>query len=280
MRENLGVLLVASAAILWGTTGIAVAFSRSSGLTYLQAAHAMLLTSSFFLLTTLRDGLKRLNPHLLLYGLLVIGSFRVLYVTSISVNGVGLTSALIYMAPLIVVLLESLRYGKTPRMTELILSLLVFFGAYVATNPELSLTSLRGLLIGLALAFTYSATLIVPRELYVRGFSRNEIIVQSTLSAAAALTIIVLVTEGIRISLNSIPYVTYGGVVCMGIAVILFYEGMKTAKPTHAGLITTLEPVVSLMLSRVILNEYLTPTQYLGVAIIIVVAATTLATQK
>ncbi|MFN3268290.1 MAG: hypothetical protein ACK416_03405, partial [Zestosphaera sp.] len=107
MRGERGALMVALAAVLWGTTGISVAFSRSFGLTYLQVAQAMLLASSCFLLIFLRDGVKRLNPYLLLYGLLVIALFRILYVTSISVNGVGLTSALIYMAPLIVVLIES-----------------------------------------------------------------------------------------------------------------------------------------------------------------------------
>ena len=273
-------MLVASAAVLWGTTGVAVAFSRSSGLTYLQVAHAMLLVSSCFLLLVLRDGVRRLNPYLFLYGFLVIASFRILYVISISVNGVGLTSALIYVAPLIVVLYESLRSGEPPNITELTLSLLAFSGAYVATNPELSITSSSGFLIGLVLALTYSATLTIPRELYARGFSRNEIVVQSTLSAAITLTIVVFFTDGLAVNVNSIPYVTYGGVACMGVAVILFYEGMKTTNPVYAGLVTTLEPAVSLILSRTILGEQLKPIQYVGASIIIAVAIMTLINQR
>jgi drug/metabolite transporter (DMT)-like permease len=265
---------------LWGTTGVAVAFSRSSGLTYLQVAHAMLLVSSCFLLLVLRDGVRRLNPYLFLYGFLVIASFRILYVISISVNGVGLTSALIYVAPLIVVLYESLRSGEPPNITELTLSLLAFSGAYVATNPELSITSSSGFLIGLVLALTYSATLTIPRELYARGFSRNEIVVQSTLSAAITLTIVVFFTDGLAVNTNSIPYVTYGGIACMGVAVILFYEGIKTTNPVYAGLVTTLEPAVSLILSRTILGEQLKPIQYVGASIIIAVAIVTLIRQR
>jgi len=280
MRGGFGVLLVASAAVLWGTTGVAVAFSRSSGLTYLQVAHAMLLVSSCFLLLVLRDGVRRLNPYLFLYGFLVIASFRILYVISISVNGVGLTSALIYVAPLIVVFYESLRSGEPPNITELTLSLLAFSGAYVATNPELSITSSSGFLIGLVLALTYSATLTIPRELYARGFSRNEIVVQSTLSAAITLTIVVFFTDGLAVNVDSIPYVTYGGVACMGVAVILFYEGMKTTNPVYAGLVTTLEPAVSLILSRTILGEQLKPIQYAGASIIIAVAIMTLIKQR
>ncbi|MEM1704030.1 MAG: EamA family transporter, partial [Zestosphaera sp.] len=260
--------------------GVSVALSRSYGLTYLQVAYSMLLASTCFLALFLRDGLRRLNPYLFLYGSLVIASFRILYVVSISVNGVGLTSALIYIAPLIVVLVESLTRGKLPRLTDLTLSLLVFAGAYIATNPELAITSLKGFLVGLALALTYSATLIMPRKFYARGLSRNEIIVQSTLSATATLTIILCLSEGIALSIDSLPYVMYGGVVCMGLAVILFYEGMKTTNPTHAGLITTLEPVVSLILSRIILGEYLNLIQYLGISMIIVVAITTLTIQR
>ncbi|MEM0086596.1 MAG: EamA family transporter [Zestosphaera sp.] len=280
MRVKLGALIIALAAILWGTTGVSVALSRSYGLTYLQVAYSMLLASTCFLALFLRDGLRRLNPYLFLYGSLVIASFRILYVVSISVNGVGLTSALIYIAPLIVVLVESLTRGKLPRLTDLTLSLLVFAGAYIATNPELAITSLKGFLVGLALALTYSATLIMPRKFYARGLSRNEIIVQSTLSATATLTIILCLSEGIALSIDSLPYVMYGGVVCMGLAVILFYEGMKTTNPTHAGLITTLEPVVSLILSRIILGEYLNLIQYLGISMIIVVAITTLTIQR
>jgi len=228
----------------------------------------------------LRDGVKRLNPYLFLYGFSVIASFRILYVISISVNGVGLTSALIYVAPLMVVLYESLRRGRPPRLTELTLSLLAFLGAYVATNPELTTASSPGFLVGLALALTYSATLTIPRELYARGFSRNEIVVQSTLSAAITLTIVVFFTDGLALNINSIPYVTYGGVACMGIAVILFYEGMKTTNPVYAGLITTLEPAVSLILSRTILSERLNPIQYVGASIIMAVAITTLIKQR
>ncbi|MEM4427785.1 MAG: hypothetical protein QW036_03445, partial [Zestosphaera sp.] len=123
MRVKLGALIIALAAILWGTTGVSVALSRSYGLTYLQVAYSMLLASTCFLALFLRDGLRRLNPYLFLYGSLVIASFRILYVVSISVNGVGLTSALIYIAPLIVVLVESLTRGKLPRLTDLTLSL-------------------------------------------------------------------------------------------------------------------------------------------------------------
>lgn len=275
MTGKLGALYIALAAILWGTTGVSVALSRASGLTYLQVSHLMILSSTLFLTLTLRNGLKVFRPYLIVYGTLAVASFRVLYVTSISLNGVGLTSSLIYMAPLIVTIINSVRCRAYPNLRDLAASTIVFMGAYVATNPTLRLTSLTGFAVGFLLALTYSATLIIPKLFYVRGYSRDEIVVQSTLSATLALTLVVLVLDGVSITIDSLPYVAYGGVVCMGVAVILFYEGLKSVNPVHAGLITTLEPVVSLVVSRVVINEILQPIQYLGAGAIIAVATIT-----
>jgi hypothetical protein len=57
-----------------------------------------MVISTCFLVSVLRDGLN-LNPYAFLYGSSAVSLFKVPYVISISVNGVGLTSALIYMAP-------------------------------------------------------------------------------------------------------------------------------------------------------------------------------------
>jgi hypothetical protein len=59
----------------------------------------MMVISTCFLVSVLRDGLRNLNPYAFLYGSSAVSLFKVPYVISISVNGVGLTSALIYMAP-------------------------------------------------------------------------------------------------------------------------------------------------------------------------------------
>ncbi len=275
MTGKLGTLYVALAAVLWGTTGVSVAFSRASGLTYLQVSHLMILFSSLFLILALRNGLRVFRPYLIAYGVLAVASFRVLYVTSISLNGVSLTSSLIYMAPLIVTMITSARCRTYPNLRDLAASIIGFVGAYVATNPTLRLTSLTGFTVGFLLALTYSATLIIPKLLYARGYSRDEVVVQSTLSATLALTLVVLALDGVSVTVDSLPYVTYGGVICMGVAVILFYEGLKSVSPVHAGLITTLEPVVSLIISRVVINEVLQPIQYVGVGTIIAVATIT-----
>ncbi|MEM4485929.1 MAG: DMT family transporter [Zestosphaera sp.] len=272
---RLGGLYVVAAAALWGTTGVAIAFSKASGLTYLQVSHLMILVSSCFLTLTLRRGIRRFKPLLVAYGALVVTSFRLLYAASISLNGVGLTSSLIYMAPLIVTFINSARYRALPDVWDVVASSLVFLGAFVATNPALSLTSAAGFAVGFLLALTYSVMLLIPGALYARGYSRDEVVIQPTISAAVVLTVIVMLLDGFAVSTDSMPYVLYGGVACMSVAVILFYEGLKHVSPVHAGLITTLEPVVSLILSRILLNEVLHPIQYLGAGVIVAVATMT-----
>ena len=177
--------------------------------------------------------------------------------------------------PLIVAVAESMRNRRRPRAVDLVLSILVFLGAYISTNPSLTVASPTGFMIGFLLALTYSATLMVPKELYARGSSRNEVIVQSSISATLALTPVVLLLDGVRLVAESLPPIVYGGVICMGVAVILFYEGLKSINPMRAGLITTLEPVTSLILSRAVLGEALQPLQYVGAGIIVIVAMIT-----
>ncbi len=61
----------------------------------------------------------------------------------------------------------------------------------------------------------------------------------------------------------------YLGVVATVVAYVFFYRGMRNTDSIIASIITSMEPVFTVILSWVFLNQVLTPLQLVGFAVII-----------
>ena len=73
-----------------------------------------------------------------------------------------------------------------------------------------------------------------------------------------------------NISVGGWMNILYFGIVVTVIAFLLMYQGLKTASASSAGILTSVLPVSSLILSVLILKEELMYTHFLGMLLVIV----------
>ena len=271
MRSLRGHALIALSAILWGSTSIAVSYVLMSGMD--QLSIATLMTSIGALVIGLysgKEGFNTIRLDLIVYGVLIVTTFRSLYVLSVSINGAGVTASLLYTAPLLVAVIAPLTIREKPSLLDIFLAALAVFGAYLSSNPELRITSILGFLVGMALAMDYAIAIIAVKYFYSKGYSKKEVLIQPTVTAIPALAILAILT-GPRIVVNYTTLLAFlwGGVVSIGLALIIYMEGMKVVRALDASVIATLEPVSAIILASIILGEQYAILQLVGIALIL-----------
>lgn len=264
-------LLVAIAAILWGSTSIAVFFALSYGMGRLSTAT---IISSLGGLTLIlyagRRGFLQVRVALIVYGAVFVVLFRILYVLSISVNGAGVTASLLYTAPILVALMSPFFLDESVSSLEVFLAVIAVTGAYVLSNPSFKMASISGFLIGMSLAFVYAVTIIAIRLFYKKGYSAEEIMAQPALSSIPVLlTITVFFDPKVELNIMTFSSLLWGGLVCVGLAFLLYLNGMKNVKALEASVIATMEPVSALLLAYFILGEKYNWLQILGISMIL-----------
>ncbi len=274
-----GFILVALATSLWGTTSIVVRYLLSIGIGLFTIAFTLTSTGSLVLLIVSgKTRLHRIRVDLLPYGVIVIPLFRLLYALSVQVNGAGLTASLLYVAPLIIAIISPITIGEVPTLSDYLLTLTAVAGAYISSNPSLKLTSIQGFLIGIGLAAIYASTIIAVKYFYGKGYRVEEVLVQPTLSSIPVLAVMSLLDHNhgsptiILVELRTMLAIVWGGCISIGLALILYMNGMKYIRALDASIIATLEPISAIILSLIVLGEKYSSLQFTGIMLILLLA--------
>ncbi len=264
-------LLVAAAAVLWGSTSVAVSFALSYGMGRLSTATIMSsLGGLILILYAGKKGISQIRTDLIVYGIVFVVLFRILYVLSISINGAGVTASLLYTAPILVALMSPFFLNESVSFLEVFLAVIAVTGAYILSNPSFKVTSITGFLIGMLLAFIYAVTIIAIRLFYKKGYSAKEIMAQPSFSSIPVLLgITALFNPKIELNIITLSSLLWGGIVCVGLAFLLYLNGMRHVKALEASVIATMEPVSALLLAYFILGEKYSWLQIIGISMIL-----------
>jgi drug/metabolite transporter (DMT)-like permease len=180
----------------------------------------------------------------------------------------GLVALLLYLHPAIVAVLACLFFGY--RLSGL--KLLAIIGALAGTAIIVSgdsCGSATGILLGMGAAFIYSGYILVGTR------------VLQTETPIAAATVIMLAAAAVFTSLAlwfkpALPATISGWLAAAGIALIstvvamiTFFAGLSRLAPGDAATISTLEPLVTVLLAAIFLGEPLTVVKAVGGVVIV-----------
>jgi drug/metabolite transporter (DMT)-like permease len=89
--------------------------------------------------------------------------------------------------------------------------------------------------------------------------------------AAATFTVAGVASGELRTDFDPLGWVWLGGIVviCTVAAIVLFFAGIQHVGPSRASIISTVEPLVTVMLAFVVFGESLSPVQLLGGALVL-----------
>lgn len=265
-------LLVAAAAALWGSIGVAVKVAYGHGLSAIEtslwrAGGAFILLFAGVLL--IRPQALRVHrrdlPLFAAYGLLGVAVFMTVYFTAVRLSSVATAAMLLYTAPAWVTVLARVFFAEPlgPRKVAAVL-LTVAGSALVvrAYDPAALRLSLGGVAAGLAAGFTYALYSIFGKSALHRYRPLTTV-----LYALGFGFLFLLIAAGGRPALpppRALPVIVYLILVPTLLAYLLYVAGLARMEAGRASILATVEPVVAAALGVIMLGERLEGWQWIG----------------
>ena len=257
-----GIILLA---ISWGTIPLII---RTSDISSIGLVGIRTFLGTIFLATLLirKDfNLKELaKPGLILGPLLAV--HWVTMFESIELNSIAVGIGLIFSYPLFVLLIEFLR-GNKPRVYQIVLIFLGFFGLYNLLDIS-NIKSFEGVVYGLMSAISLSLIITIG-ESYSSKLGGLKVAFAQL--SVAALILINFTFESRYWLSENIAVSIFLGFFLTGLGLMTYWYVVKIIKPIAVSTISYLEPVTGVVLGAILLNETLTSRQLIGFILVALV---------
>jgi len=257
-----GIILLA---ISWGTIPLII---RTSDISSIGLVGIRTFLGTIFLATLLvrKDfNLKELvKPGLILGPLLAV--HWVTMFESIELNSIAVGIGLIFSYPLFVLLIEFLR-GNKPKVYQIVLIFLGFFGLYNLLDIS-NIKSFEGVVYGLISAISLSLIITIG-ESYSSKLGGLKVAFAQL--SVAALILINFTFESRYWLSENIAVSIFLGFFLTGVGLMTYWYVVKIIKPIAVSTISYLEPVTGVVLGAILLNEILAFRQLMGFILVVLV---------
>jgi drug/metabolite transporter (DMT)-like permease len=206
--------------------------------------------------------------HLFLMGGLGYVGQSMCYFNALTLASASLVSLLLYLYPVLVTILSALFLKDRITPVKLAALGLALAGAFLTIGFSGEGSPL-GIVLGLGAAVIYSVYIVAGSKVMQN--------VQALPASAVIMASAGVVYGGLAAVRGTVLPATPGGwwavlgiaVLCTVVAITTFMAGIERIGPTNAATVSTLEPVVAVVLAGLLLNESLSPLKLAGGALIL-----------
>jgi drug/metabolite transporter (DMT)-like permease len=273
MKRLTGILFIVISAASFGTLAIFGRLLYADGLDtfsmmFLRFGFAALLMT--FILFVRREKFPRGKILLLLLGMGAIGyvgqSFS--YLSAIKYSSAGLVALLLYLYPMFVFVLSVVFFHEKISWLKVLAIVIALTGTALIVDPKGGQP--LGILFSIAAALIYSGYIIVGTNVtkQVSPFQSSTVIF-----ASAGLVYGVLMSiNGPHFPTTTLGWIHIAGIVLVAtiIPVATFLAGLERIGPTNSAMLSTLEPVVTVLLAAWLFGEKLAWIVLVGGGLILV----------
>ena len=264
--------------IIFGTIGV---FVRYIDLSSSEIALLRGLIGSLFLITVMFILKKKVswayakgNALILLLSSIALGGNWIFFFQAYKHTTISNAVLSYYFAPVFVLILSPLVLKEKLSAKKIICIGVAMLGMLFIVGSSGVSTSGLDHLIGIGyglLAAAFYATLMLLNK-FIKNMDGLEITLIQLGTATLLLIPYVFLTEGfgiLEVSSSSIPFILILGIVHTGIGFLLFFSGMQKLKGQSIAALSYADPITSLVISAVILQEQTTFVQLLGGALLL-----------
>lgn len=273
MKRLTGILLIAISAASFGTLAIFGRFLYADGMDtfsmlFLRFGFAALLMTVILLLRNEHFPRGRVLWQLIGMGALGYVGQSFSYLSAIKYASAGLVALLLYLYPVFVFVLSLVVLGEKVSWLKVLALILALTGTALTVDPAGG--QLNGILLSISAALIYSVYIIVGTDVmkHVSAIQSSAVIFAS----AAAVYGILMIVNGAHLPSTNSGWVNIIGIVLVAtvIPVATFLAGLERIGPTNAAMLSTLEPVVTVLLAAWIFDERLQAIVMLGGGLILI----------
>lgn len=280
MNRLVGIILIIISASTFGSLAIFGRFAYAAGvdtatLMFLRFSLSALLMAILLFSRSETWPRGRLLAWLAAMGAIGYVGQSFSYMTAIRYASAGLVALLLYLYPTFVAILSALFLKHRLTRTKITALVIATFGAALTANPQGG--QWTGVILAITAAAIYAIYIVIGAGVMqqVSAVQSSTIIFASAGLVYGALAAI----QGPHWPTTPAGWASVAGIVLLAtvIPVATFLAGLKRIGPTDASLLSTLEPVVTVLLAALLLNESLPVLSLLGGGLIL--AAVFLLTQ-
>lgn len=271
-----GVFMVILSAAGFSTLGIFIKFAYAAGVNTITLLTLRFGLCAAGLLLTLKlrhidlTVSKKLAFQLFLMGGLGYGSMSFLFAASLAYLPASLSAMMLYTYPAIVSLL-SFAIGDENFSWQKGLALAICFaGLFLILGTSFTGINMLGCLLALSGAVVYSIYIIAGNRI-LKNVSPLISTTHVCISAGLIFVIAGLVSGELTLSLSPVAWLSMLGIAIFAtlFGILGFFAGLSRIGATNAAIISTLEPVLTVILSAFLLSERITLVQTCGGALIL-----------
>lgn len=273
MKQLTGILLIAISAASFGTLAIFGRFLYAAGMDtftmlFLRFGIAAILMT--IILVVRKEKFPRGKILWQLVGMGALGyvgqSFS--YLSAIKYASAGLVALLLYLYPMFVFILSVIVLREKVTWIQIVALILALTGTALTVDPNGG--QLLGILFSISAALIYSVYIIVGTNVmkHVSAVQSSAVIFASAGGVYGILTLV----NGVHLPTTNTGWINIVGIVLVAtvVPVVTFLAGLERIGPTNSAMLSTLEPVVTVLLAAWIFNERLQTVVMLGGGFILV----------
>ena len=197
-------------------------------------------------------------------GALGYGGQAFTFFTALTLAPAGLVALLLYLYPALVAVLSASLLHERLSAAKLLALAVALVGTVLTIGPASSASPL-----GIAAAAIYAVYIVAGSRLTARVPPQTMATV--VIAAAGAVFLVATLVRG-----PTWPRTPAGWLAVLGIAIVstvaaivLFFAGLERVGPTRAAVLSTVEPVCTVLLAAALLGESVAPSQLVGGALIL-----------
>jgi len=273
MKKLIGILLIAISAASFGTLAIFGRYAYEDGIDIFTALFIRFGVSAVFMTLILILRKEHFPRGRLLATLIGMGALgyvgqSFLYLSSIKYASAGLIALLLYLYPMFVFILSVIFLREKVTAVKVVALVLSLVGAALTVDPDGG--QLIGVLMIIAAALIYSVYIVVGSNVtkQVTTFQSSTVIFMSAGAVYGMLTF----ANGIHLPQSNTGWLAMLGMIIFStiIPITTFLAGLEIVGHTNAAMLSTLEPVVTVLLAAWLFGERLMPVTLLGGMLILV----------
>lgn len=185
----------------------------------------------------------------------------------------GIATSLHYLFPILIMLLAYFIYHEELNFCKWIALISSLSGIYLIANPGSSNFSLTGVVLAVSSALFFVIYVLLINHHQLKKMNSLVLAFYSCWTSSIVFLMIIVIRGNwltlLLITPKGLIYVSLLGLFCSSIAMIFFIKGVQSIGSINASILSTFEPVVSLVAGIFILDEPLSSHTALGCIMII-----------
>ncbi len=261
-QKNYGRIMIIATALLWGLAGVCVKSIPWNSIS-IMAARCFIGIVMFGIYN--RSFSLKYNKKTFV-GAAFMSLTGLLYMMSIKMTTAATAIVLQYVAPIFVFLYSVVFQKLKPKISQIIIVLVVFGGCFLSFADQLDVTHIAGNILGVASGISFAAQIIMFNDKEMD--SMGGMYLSNVLSFVVCFPFMFF-DKGMDFSPKTIFWVLVLGIFQYGLANIFYAKGCQKIDKIESSLLLTIEPIFNPIPVAIVCGETPGPLAIVGFAVVI-----------